>query len=31
MSATDLNRKAQIIKWRVILLQICAPLSEQRE
>ena len=23
MSATDLNRKAHIIKWRVILLQIC--------
>ena len=23
MSATDLNRKAHIIKWRVILLQFC--------
>ena len=31
MSATDLNRKAHIIRWRVILLQICALLGEQRE
>ena len=31
MSATDLNKKAHIIKWRVILLQIFPLPWEQRE